>query len=83
MSDPDMIEANIAAVSIQVMAKIRIGHFVETQVIQTLGVAGNCTNTQLTRRWGRFEGSKRPHLRVSWAVWGGLVTPPKTPTSSG
>jgi pyridoxal 5'-phosphate synthase pdxS subunit len=38
MSDPDMIEAIIAAVSIPVMAKVRIGHFVEAQVIQTLGV---------------------------------------------
>jgi len=38
MSDPDMIEAIIEEVSIPVMAKARIGHFVEAQVIQTLGV---------------------------------------------
>ncbi len=38
MSDPDMIDAIIEAVSIPVMAKVRIGHFVEAQVIQTLGV---------------------------------------------
>ncbi len=38
MSDPDMIEAIIDAVSIPVMAKARIGHFVEAQVLQTLGV---------------------------------------------
>jgi pyridoxal 5'-phosphate synthase pdxS subunit len=38
MSDPDMIEAIIAAVSIPVMAKARIGHFVEAQVLQSLGV---------------------------------------------
>src|SRR6187431_1236426 len=38
MSDPDMIEAIIAAVSIPVMAKVRIGHFVEAQVLQSLGV---------------------------------------------
>ena len=38
MSDPDMIESIIAAVSIPVMAKARIGHFVEAQVLQTLGV---------------------------------------------
>ena len=38
MSDPDMIEAIIDEVSIPVMAKVRIGHFVEAQVIQTLGV---------------------------------------------
>ncbi|HEX2705059.1 MAG TPA: pyridoxal 5'-phosphate synthase lyase subunit PdxS, partial [Candidatus Lustribacter sp.] len=38
MSDPDMIDAIIAAVSIPVMAKARIGHFVEAQVLQALGV---------------------------------------------
>jgi pyridoxal 5'-phosphate synthase pdxS subunit len=38
MSDPDMIESIIGAVSIPVMAKARIGHFVEAQVLQALGV---------------------------------------------
>ena len=38
MSDPDMIDGIINAVSIPVMAKARIGHFVEAQVIQSLGV---------------------------------------------
>ncbi|MDO8731265.1 MAG: pyridoxal 5'-phosphate synthase lyase subunit PdxS [Actinomycetota bacterium] len=38
MSDPDMIEGIIEMVSIPVMAKARIGHFVEAQVIQSLGV---------------------------------------------
>ncbi|WP_308288886.1 pyridoxal 5'-phosphate synthase lyase subunit PdxS [Streptomyces humicola] len=38
MSDPDMIEGIINAVSIPVMAKSRIGHFVEAQVLQALGV---------------------------------------------
>ena len=38
MSDPEMIEAIIDEVSIPVMAKVRIGHFVEAQVIETLGV---------------------------------------------
>ena len=37
-SDPDMIDAIIAAVSIPVMAKARIGHFVEAQMLQSLGV---------------------------------------------
>lgn len=37
-SDPDMIEGIINAVSIPVMAKARIGHFVEAQVLQSLGV---------------------------------------------
>jgi pyridoxal 5'-phosphate synthase pdxS subunit len=38
MSDPDMIDGIIEAVSIPVMAKARIGHFVESQVLQALGV---------------------------------------------
>ncbi len=38
MSDPDMIDAIIAAVSIPVMAKARIGHFAEAQILESLGV---------------------------------------------
>jgi pyridoxal 5'-phosphate synthase pdxS subunit len=38
MSDPDLIDAIISTVSIPVMAKARIGHFVEAQVLQSLGV---------------------------------------------
>ena len=38
MSDPDLIDEIIASVSIPVMAKARIGHFVEAQVLQSLGV---------------------------------------------
>lgn len=38
MSNPEMIEGIIAAVSIPVMAKARIGHFVEAQILQALGV---------------------------------------------
>ncbi len=38
MSDPDMIDSIIEAVSIPVMAKARIGHFAEAQVLQSLGV---------------------------------------------
>jgi pyridoxal 5'-phosphate synthase pdxS subunit len=38
MSDPAMIDDIIGAVSIPVMAKARIGHFVEAQVLQSLGV---------------------------------------------
>jgi pyridoxal 5'-phosphate synthase pdxS subunit len=38
MSDPDMIDAIMAAVSIPVMAKARIGHFAEAQVLQAIGV---------------------------------------------
>lgn len=38
MSDPDLIDGIIEAVSIPVMAKARIGHFVEAQILQSLGV---------------------------------------------
>src|SRR5690625_2484881 len=38
MSDPDLIDGILSAVSIPVMAKARIGHFVEAQVLQSLGV---------------------------------------------
>lgn len=38
MSDPDMIDEIVATVSIPVMAKVRIGHFVEAQILQSLGV---------------------------------------------
>lgn len=38
MSDPDLIDAITSAVSVPVMAKARIGHFVEAQVLQSLGV---------------------------------------------
>jgi pyridoxal 5'-phosphate synthase pdxS subunit len=38
MSDPDLIEQIMAAVTIPVMAKCRIGHFVEAQILQAIGV---------------------------------------------
>ena len=38
MSDPDVIEKIMETVSIPVMAKARIGHFVEAQILEALGV---------------------------------------------
>lgn len=38
MSDPKMIQEIMAAVSIPVMAKSRIGHLVEAQILQQIGV---------------------------------------------
>lgn len=38
MSDPSMIEEIQAAVTIPVMAKCRIGHFAEAQILQSLGI---------------------------------------------
>jgi pyridoxal 5'-phosphate synthase pdxS subunit len=37
-SDPGMIKQIMEAVSIPVMAKVRIGHFVEAQILQSVGV---------------------------------------------
>ncbi len=38
MSDPKLIKEIMSAVSIPVMAKVRIGHFVEAQILENLGV---------------------------------------------
>ena len=38
MSDPGLIEEIMASVSIPVMAKARIGHFVEAQILEAIGV---------------------------------------------
>jgi pyridoxal 5'-phosphate synthase pdxS subunit len=38
MSDPGLIREIMASVSIPVMAKCRIGHFVEAQILQSIGV---------------------------------------------
>ncbi len=38
MSDPKLIKEIMKAVSIPVMAKVRIGHFVEAQILEALGV---------------------------------------------
>ncbi len=38
MSDPKMIKDIKAAVSIPVMAKCRIGHFVEAQILEAIGI---------------------------------------------
>jgi pyridoxal 5'-phosphate synthase pdxS subunit len=58
MSDPDMIDGIIEAVSIPVMAKARIGHFVEAQVLQELGVDYIDESEVLT---GRL---REPHRQV-------------------
>src|SRR5437660_6226346 len=38
MSDPEMIQQIIDTVTIPVMAKCRIGHFVEAQILEAMGV---------------------------------------------
>ena len=38
MTDPKLIKDIVAAMTIPVFAKVRIGHFVEAQILQSLGV---------------------------------------------
>jgi len=49
MSDPTVITAIMKAVTIPVMAKCRIGHFVEAQVLEALGVEFIAESDVLTR----------------------------------
>ena len=58
MSDPRMIEEIMAAVSIPVMAKVRIGHFVEAQILQALGVDYIDESEVLTPADDRFHINK-------------------------
>jgi pyridoxal 5'-phosphate synthase pdxS subunit len=59
MSDPDMIRSIIDEVSIPVMAKVRIGHFVEAQILQSLGVDFIDESEVLTPADERYHIDKR------------------------
>jgi len=54
MSDPEVIVRIMDAVSIPVMAKVRIGHFVEAQVLEVLGVDYIDESEVLTRPMRRI-----------------------------
>ena len=56
MSDPEMIEGIKAEVSIPVMAKCRIGHFAEAQVLETLG---KMTVLELVELKNKIEAQER------------------------
>src|SRR5881394_924894 len=58
MSDPEMIEGIKAAVTIPVMAKVRIGHFVEAQILESLGVDYIDESEVLTPADDRFHIDK-------------------------
>ena len=58
MSDPAMIKEIMATVSIPVMAKVRIGHFAEAQIIQELGVDFIDESEVLTPADDRFHINK-------------------------
>ena len=59
MSDPGLIESIMNAVSIPVMAKCRIGHFVEAQVLEALGVDYIDESEVLTPADEQFHINKR------------------------
>lgn len=60
MSDPQMISEIQAAVSIPVMAKVRIGHFVEAQILESLGIDYIDESEVLTPAdpWNHIDKSK-------------------------
>lgn len=58
MSDPDLIQGILDAVSIPVMAKARIGHFVEAQILEAQGVDYCDESEVLTPADNRFHINK-------------------------
>ena len=60
MSDPGLIKEIMAAVSIPVMAKCRIGHFVEAQILESIGVDYIDESEVLTPADERFHIEKSP-----------------------
>jgi len=59
MSDPKMIKSIMNSVKIPVMAKVRIGHFVEAEVLQVLGVYCIDESEVLTPADDRYHINKR------------------------
>jgi len=59
MADPNKIEEIMDAVSIPVMAKVRIGHFVEAQILEALGVDMIDESEVLTPADERFHIDKK------------------------
>ena len=57
MSDPKMIKDIKAAVSIPVMAKCRIGHFVEAQILEAIGI-DYIDESEVARFFSRYECSR-------------------------
>ena len=60
MSDPGMIKEIIASVSIPVMAKCRIGHFVEAQILESIGVDYVDESEVLTPADEQYHVDKHP-----------------------
>ena len=70
MSDPSMIEGIMDAVTIPVMAKARIGHFVEAQVLEALGVDYIDESEVLTPADERTTSTSTPSRSRSCAAAG-------------
>ena len=62
MSDPDMILKIIDSVSIPVMAKCRIGHFVEAQILEAIGVDYIDESEVLTPADEEYHVNKHPFI---------------------
>ncbi|KAF9484870.1 hypothetical protein BDN70DRAFT_871842 [Pholiota conissans] len=60
MSDPEMIKKIVDAVTIPVMAKVRIGHFVEAQILQAVGVDYIDESEVLTPADDEYHINKHP-----------------------
>jgi pyridoxal 5'-phosphate synthase pdxS subunit len=60
MSDPKLVKGIMAAVTIPVMAKCRIGHFVEAQILQALGADYIDESEVLTPADEQFHVDKHP-----------------------
>lgn len=60
MSDPEMIKDIMNAVTIPVMAKARIGHFVECQILEAIGVDYIDESEVLTPADDKYHVNKKP-----------------------
>lgn len=72
MSDPAMVEQIMAAVTIPVMAKARIGHFVEARVLEAVGVDYIDESEVPPQQMTPTTLIKRPlrcHLCVAAVIW--------------
>jgi len=68
MSDPAMIRSIQEAVTIPVMAKCRIGHFVEAQILETISTRAKYSPPQ-TKRTTSTSVISRCRLYVAAATW--------------
>ena len=69
MSDPKMIKEIQKAVSIPVMAKVRIGHFVEAQILEAIEIDYIDESEVLSPADDRFHVDKK-RIPSSFCLWG-------------